>query len=247
MSLEAIRSALRVAGFNLTGALPPAEYDARVPEPWRAARVHPACRGVLIVGNGGRSLWPIFSASPEARLRRDPLDSYTRRVLRDVASGVDAAFALYSDKREGQYLPLVALAERAGFGSPGRVGVLIHPEYGPWISIRGALFLNHTLAFEPPAAFDPCRGCPAPCAAACHGGVIGPRTVDVEGCFRTKLLDRRCRSACDARSACVVGPDHAFSFEQIAHHSRIRWRPATLRHAAQVLLTAGRRSSEQSR
>ena len=74
MSLDSIQSALAVAGFNLTGALPPAEYDARVPEPWRAARVHPDCRGVLVVGNGGRSLWPIFSASLARHLSKPGTD-----------------------------------------------------------------------------------------------------------------------------------------------------------------------------
>ena len=236
MTLEATRGALGDAGFNLTGTLPRAEYDARVPDAWRADRVHPGCRGVLVVGNGGRVLWPIFVASPEAELRRNPLDRYTRRVLRDVADGVSAGFALYSDKRDDSYLPLTALAECCGFGSPGRVGVLIHREFGPWISIRGALFLNEAVPFAEPSPFDPCHGCPAPCATACHGRVVGPETVDVEGCFRTKLTDRRCRAACDARSACVVGPEHAFSAEQIAHHSRIHWRPATVRHAARALL-----------
>ena len=31
-----------------------------------------------------------------------------------------------------------------------------------------------------------------------------------------------CATRCDARSACVVGPEHAYSAEQTAHHSRIR-------------------------
>jgi hypothetical protein len=148
-----------------------------------------------------------------------------------------ARFALYREQREGSYLPLVALARRAGFGTPGRVGVLIHPVFGPWISIRGVVYLPFEVEASATAAFDPCTGCLAPCASACHGGVIGPRSVDAEGCFRTRLLTPACRSACDARAACVVGREHAFTPEQVAHHSRIRWRPATLRRAARVLLT----------
>ena len=58
----------------------------------------------------------------------------------------------------------------------------------------------------------------------------------MRGCFRTRILDRGCRLACDARRACVVGPEHAYSVEQEAHHSRIRWGPAVLRRAAGVLL-----------
>jgi hypothetical protein len=237
MSLERARAALERAGFNLTGTLSVEEYDALVPAPWRSERVHGGCRGVLVVGNAGRALWPAFRASAEAALRTNPLDRYTARVFREVAASLEppAGAALYIEKREGAYLPLVALARRAGFGSPGRVGVLLHPVYGPWISIRGVLWLDEPVPFREPEAFDPCAGCPAPCASACHGGAVGPEGVDVEGCFRTKVLKRVCRAACDARSACVVGPEHAFSPEQIAHHSRIRWRPSTVRHAARVL------------
>lgn len=238
MSLGTIRSAFAAAGFDLTGTLPRDEYDARVPEAWRAERLLPDCRGVLVVGNAGRGLWPRFRAAPEARLRRNPLDRYTARVFAEVAGSQQppAPFALYNERREERYLPLVTLAERAGFGRPGRVGVLLHPVYGPWVSIRGALYLAEEVPFEPPAPFEPCRGCPAPCASACHGGVIDEAGVDVAGCFRTKLLRRPCRAACDARSACVIGTEHAFFPDQIAHHSRIRWRPATARFAARVLL-----------
>jgi hypothetical protein len=239
VSLEAACAGLARAGLNLVGTLTPDEYDRLVPEVWSLARVAPASQGVLVVGNAGRALWPLFRASPEARLRRDPLDRYTERVLREVAGMLPqpASVALYRERRDQQYLPLVRLAERAGFGSPGRVGVLLHPVYGPWISIRGVLFAGFRVPFRKPEPFDPCTGCPAPCAVVCHGQVIGPRGVDVEGCFRTKLLERACRAACDARSACVLGPEHAFAPEQIAHHSRIRWRPSTLRRAAATLLS----------
>ena len=187
MTLDALRSSLAAAGLNLTSTLPVEEYDRLVPEPWRTQNVYPSCKGVLIVGNGGRVLWPLFKASPEAQLRKDPLDRYTRHVLRESAAAMrpQAHAVLYTDKRENAYLPLVALAQRAGFGVPGRVGVLLHPHYGPWISIRAALLLGQAVAFEESAPFDPCTGCPAPCESACHGQVVSRQGVDTIGCFRT--------------------------------------------------------------
>ena len=238
MSLEDLRAGLAAAGLNLSAALPVEEYDRLVPDSWQARFVQPGCQGVLIVGNGGRALWPRFQAAPEARLRQNPLDRYTARVLHEAARGLTppAGVATYTDRRSQLYLPLVRLGERAGLGTPGRIGMLLHRDYGPWISLRGVLYLNESVPFTEPEPFDPCGGCPAPCARACHGAVVGSKTVDVRGCFRTKILKRACRADCDARRACVVGPEHAFSTEQIAHHSRIRWRPATLRHALDVLV-----------
>ncbi len=224
MSLEPVVARLADAGLTLTGTLPIAEYDALVPPAWRSARLAPAARGVLVVGNAGRGLWQHFVASPERRLARDPLDAYTRRVLAESAllSDPPAAIGFYSDRRDGVYLPLVALARRAGFGSPGRVGVLIHPVYGPWIGIRAVLLLAENVPFRESASFAPCDGCPAPCVSACHGHVIGASGVDAAACYQVRLTHPSCATACDARSACIVGPEHAYSAEQTAHHSRIR-------------------------
>lgn len=224
MSVARIRARLAEGGFAIAAPLPRRDYDARVPEPWRAERLLDGAESVLVVANAGRTLWPLFSASPEAALPEDPLDRYTRRVI-DEAARPAAAFALYNEQRDDQYLPLVALAQHAGLGTPGRVGVLLHPEYGPWLSLRAVVFVREELAREEPAPFDPCTGCPAPCADACHGRVVGADGVDVEACYQTRLTLPACATACDARSACVIGPEHAFSREQIAHHSLIR-RPA---------------------
>jgi epoxyqueuosine reductase QueG len=224
VSAGAALEALARAGLSLHGVLAIADYDSLVPEPWRSAALAPGARSAIVVGNAGRALWDEFVAAPELALEADPLDSYTRRVLEEAArlSSPPARVGFYPDQRQGQYLPLVKLAQRAGFGTPGRVGVLIHPSYGPWIAIRAVLLVHESLAPAQPEVFDPCTGCPAPCATACHGQVIGARGVDVAGCYRTRLTNPACALACDARSACVVGREHAYSRAQIAHHSKIR-------------------------
>ena len=219
--IERIHRALAAGGFSLAAPLSVAEYDRLVPGPWSSAAVFPGTRGVLVVANAGRDLWPLFEASPEARLESDPLDAYTRRVLGE-ATRPAAGFALYQEQRQGSYLPLVALAERAGLGVPGRVGVLLHPIYGPWISLRAVVFLPVPVEWQEPERFDPCTGCPAPCQDACHGRVIDARGVDVEACYRARLSLPECALRCDARRACVVGPEHAFPPRQVAHHSLIR-------------------------
>ncbi len=219
--IERIRGRLADAGFGLCASLSVEEYDRLVPEPWRADTVFTETRGILVVANAGRSLWPRFRTSPEASLERDPLDRYTARAFGE-ACAPDARFALYHEQRAGAYLPLVALAERAGLGTPGRVGVLLHSEYGPWLSLRGLVYLPRAVAWAEPEPFAPCTGCPAPCASACHGGVVGLRGVDVEGCYRSRLELEPCKLRCDARAACVLGPEHAFPPEQVAHHSLIR-------------------------
>ncbi len=238
MRVDLLKDSLAQAGLNLTAPIAVDRYDAIVAGPWRSSQVAPGCGSVLIVGNGGRDLWPQFERAPEFTLRRNPLDRYTERILRESVGHSDAAigFSLYTDKRNDAYLPLIALAHAAGLGVPSRLGVLVHPKFGPWIALRSVIYLKDSMTIQPAAAFDPCPTCAAPCQTQCHGQAVGPITVDIERCFRTKILNVACRAACDARTACVVGPEHAYSTTQIAHHSRIRWRSSTLRHAAKVLL-----------
>jgi hypothetical protein len=226
MSLPGLRAELEAAGFDLLGGLAAADYDARVAPEWSLAEQAPRARGVLIVGHGGRALWPRFLASPEAALETDPLDAYTRRVLADCRAHHEACLgsALYSEKRGGSWLPLVALARLAGLGTPGRVGVLLHPVFGPWISLRAVIFSSEPLATPGELAFAPCDGCPAPCASACHGSAIGPGGIDAARCYATRESLEPCALRCDARLACPVGAEHAYPPAQIAHHYRIRTR-----------------------
>ena len=224
MSAARARRLLERAGLGLHGALALASYDALAPAPWRSAAWAPHARGALVVGNAGRALFERFLASRERELRDDPLDAYTRRVLGEAARLFDppAAVGFYADRREGVYLPLVALAQRAGFGTPGRIGVLIHPEFGPWIAIRAVMLVGVPLVETDPLRFDPCTGCPAPCASACVGAAVGPSGLDARKCYDTRLGVPACAGACAARSACVVCPEHAYSAAQLAHHMKIR-------------------------
>lgn len=242
MSLDRLQRELERAGLNVSAALTREQYDDLAPDAWRSERVAPGCRGVLIVGNGGRTLWPIFKAAPEAALESDPLDRYTERVLRDASSrfAPPLAFALYTERRAERYLPLMRLAERAGLGAPGRLGLLLHPTYGPWLAIRAALYLPFAVPPAPTPRFAPCAGCPAPCASSCRGGAVTESGFDARACLQSKLPDGPCRESCDARSACILGPEHAYGAEQSAHHARIRWSAAMRRRAERALASPPR-------
>ena len=125
------------------------------------------------------------------------------------------------EQRGGGFADFVALGRAAGLGAPGRLGLLLHPVYGPWLSIRAVLLCALRLEPTPPlAAFDPCSGCPAPCAAACPGAALSGPRFDVAACAATRRREPGCQLRCDARRACVLGPEHAYSGEAEAHHMR---------------------------
>lgn len=217
---------LAAAGWNLRAALPIARWDALVPAAFRSARLLPGARSALVLGSGGRALWQAFRASPEHGRPGDPLDAMTERVAEQAARALDLPAApavpvLAHRAREGSYADFVALGREAGLGTPGRLGLLLHPEYGPWLSLRAALLTVRDLPGAGPIpGFDPCTGCPAPCAEACPGAALRPAPAgfSVERCAAARAREPGCRSRCDARRACVLGRDHAYAAPAEAHH-----------------------------
>jgi epoxyqueuosine reductase QueG len=113
----------------------------------------------------------------------------------------------------------VALGRAAGLGAASRLGLLLHPEFGPWMSLRAVVLTPLELPESGPLTdFDPCGGCAAPCASACRGSAIADDRFDVARCAATRLREAGCRSRCDARRACVIGPEHGYAAAAEAHH-----------------------------
>jgi hypothetical protein len=208
------------------GVLEAATYDALVPPPWRSARLLPGTASALLLASGGRSLFAAFRGSPEARLAADPLDAYTCRVAEGAAAALReegaSARALFAHRPiGGVFADFVALGRACGLGAPSRLGLLLHPTFGPWLSLRALVLCDLPLA--PTSAlrdFDPCPGCAAPCASACHGRALGGARFDTTACRTTRLREPACALRCDARRACVIGPEHAYDADAEAHHMR---------------------------
>ena len=223
---EAALETLREAGLNLCGVLSASGYDELVPPAWRCAQILPPARSVLVLASGGRVFFERFEASPEASDRTDPLDHYTRRVVFEAADRLDregsrARPLFYFERRDGAFADFAALAQACGLGVPSRLRILLNPRYGPWLAIRALLVTEVALAPSPPIAdFAPCDGCPAPCAVACHGAALDAGLLSVVRCRDNRRRDPRCELRCDARRACVVGPEHAYPDRAEAHHMR---------------------------
>jgi hypothetical protein len=221
-----VAALLDAAGLDLRGALSRDDYDAQVPPAWQSAQLLPDACSALVIGSGGRALWRAAQASGGLASSPHPLDAHTERALvacvETLRGAGEVAVAVFAHERRGDaYADFVALARAAGLGAPSRLGLLVHPVYGPWLSLRAVLLSRLPWPVAGPlAGFDPCRGCPAPCASACHGDAVDARGFAVARCAATRARDARCALRCDARHACVLGQEHAYLPEAEAHHMR---------------------------
>ena len=215
---RAIETSLAEHGLIVRGGFHPGPEDG-VP-PLRDGR---RTATVVMVGNAGSALWPHFSASPEAGCLDHPLDQWTRRVLDDIAQGLDATLFLPFDGPP--YLPFQRWAQRADTVSSSPLGLLIHPEFGLWHAYRGALAFEDRLELpNGERKASPCDTCDGrPCLTACpveafsHDGfsayICRDHLSTIEG---ADCMD----GGCLARRACPVGQDWHYNEPHTAFHMR---------------------------
>ena len=211
--------ALSAAGVNLAGVLPIRSYDERVPSGWRSVALLPSARSAVMLATGGPAFFQAFRQSPEAGGSLDPLDRFLVRVVEAAIRAEPAAVAGYYFERRDGFADFVGLARASGLGVPSRLGILIHPEYGPWFAIRALILTERDLApTHGDPGFDPCNGCPAPCASACPGNALHAPSFDLLRCTAHSRIDPACRVGCAARRACPVGAQHRYEPDGEAHH-----------------------------
>jgi hypothetical protein len=153
-------------------------------------------------------MWRFFTAAPEFTARSNPLDSWTARVLGQVAAdqGGEALFPFGGPP----YLPFVAWAKRAEPVAESPLGILIHPSFGLWHAYRGALAFAEALDVpERETVARPCDTCAdKPCLSACPVSAFKNPGYDVPACTGHVAAPQGADclgQGCRARRACPVG------------------------------------------
>jgi hypothetical protein len=231
---------LALRGFNLIGVAEVRRFDAAAPAGHRLCDLDPKARSAIVVASGGRLLWERLTpfrtgGVPPVGDRRsdgltesfetDPIDAYTELALTEEASSFAATFPaahlriLYPFIEEPPLVSFMRLAEEAGIGMlDNYLRLLLHPRYGPWVSVRGCLLTEFEL---PPtgklAGFRPCDGCPRPCLESCPVGALAPDRWDHASCLAYRRSGPNCLEGCAPRLDCPVGGEHRHGPEEMRH------------------------------
>jgi hypothetical protein len=214
VKLADLENALRAGGLAPRGAFHPAAGDGVPALPGG----RPA--GTLVLtGSVGASAWTQFAR--ERRDEPDPLDRWSARVLAAIGAHYDAAVVLPGDGPP--YPPFLRWAQRAEPVHPSPLGLLIHPDHGLWHAYRGALAFAERLALPARDTREsPCASCrERPCLGACPVGAFTTAGYDVAACVSHLEggAGLGCfESACLARAACPVAPEHRYPPEQARFH-----------------------------
>ncbi len=230
--LDKLRNHFISSGFNLILTISPAKYKKAQQVKNNLDDLAPDAKSIILVGFAGKDFWEIFQnylhSNPEFREdNADPIDNYTLLKFSDAANILDSHgvkhTSVYPFGDRALDLNFVKLAELGGAGVPSLLGILLHPKYGTWISLRGALITNLELSsFDKPLSdFDPCPSCSKPCITACPAQTISLSGWDWEACMRFRLKDSTCDRFCASRLACPYGKDEQYPGDQILYHHSI--------------------------
>jgi len=191
-------------------------------------RLLPGCQSVVVIGNGGRQMWTHFIEYLQADQRRfydsqHPLDDFiehhiglvdptpppSRRWIRCAAT-------------ENTFIDFRSLARQAGLGLQSHMGLIIHPEYGLWISFRAAILTTEQLPLtEPVTNNSPCYDCPKYCEKNCIGAAFVDTQFSINRCSKFHKESYLCHKQCNSRAACPVGIQHQHSEVQQCFHSSL--------------------------
>ncbi|MFO1051132.1 MAG: hypothetical protein U1F36_02815 [Planctomycetota bacterium] len=229
--LVELRAAGADEGIGLFGVVDTGEFDATQPCGRRIAERRASCGTVIVLGTGGPESFSRVKrraggALREPHPRYHPIDDWSRRIAEALAArlrdaGHDCELALPTGRRP---LNFRQLAEAAGLGVVSPVlGHLLHPRFGPWVSLRAALLVDGRpfgRVTTPALDFAPCCGCPRPCVTACPVAVYrDPARADHEGCARHRI-GGGCDEGCAALHACPLGHEHRYSAEEERFRNR---------------------------
>jgi hypothetical protein len=214
-----IASAAGEAGLRVRGGFHPRPQDDVPPLAGgdRAATV-------VLLGNVGGSMWPVFAASPQAHAGGGhPLDAWSREVVDRLAARFDASPLFPFDGPPWLPFQRWAMLAEPVWSSP--IGPLVHAEYGLWHAYRGALAFS--LVFEVPSRAEAARPCDTcserACLRTCPVDALRDGVYDVPSCIDHlgSVAGAACLdTGCLARRICPVGRRYAYAPEQQAFHMR---------------------------
>ncbi len=214
--LEHLGVALTAHGLRVFSGF---QFEAGEAAP-EGASGNPA-RSVVMVGYGGREMWPHFSAwrSGQPANLRDPLDTWSKLVIGEIAARSGARAVFPSDR---PYMPFQQWAMRAEGLKPSPLGILMHPEFGLWHAFRGALLFEVNIPVFAHTSVHACDRCTEkPCLSACPVSAYSSAGFAVERCRNhvRSSAGRDCRErGCFARNACPVGARWRYAAEQLVYH-----------------------------
>ena len=127
----------------------------------------------------------------------------------------------YPHSDNERHPPLLKVSRHFNLSVSSILGLDLNPTFGSWFGIRALFLFKETLPEIRPEPFEnPCEKCSLrPCLSHCSGDAFKDSHFNAEECGAYRLKENSlCEKKCDARLACPVGKEEAYSKEQMDYH-----------------------------
>lgn len=213
-----IKKILKRNAFNTIGVTTVKAYNQAINENLPKLE-YPDNYRIITVASGGKALWSLLNTKNSGN---DPIDNFTEKIIskiyRENHDFIKEVF--YPFKSESFFIDYRKLAIISGIGylSP-YIQMIIHPVYGPWLSLRAAMISNIEFEVSEKNNFQPCPDCQKPCLNICPVSAISNKGYDLGKCAEYRLENQECAFSCMVRRSCVIGTEHAYSSEEEKHRA----------------------------
>lgn len=209
--LQNIQSQSAQIGLNLFGVADGKAYQNILPD----------CQSVIVIANGGPEMWEHFlhdiQKDPAIFTQEDhPLDTWLQKHFERIDPMPSSSRVWVRCAATDRFIDFRPLAIEAGLGHHSHMGLVIHPKYGLWISLRAAIF---TTEYFEPIKLDtenPCVSCPKLCAQNCLGNAFTEKGWSISHCAEFHQVSSDCEISCQSRLSCPIGREYRHS--SLAHH-----------------------------
>jgi hypothetical protein len=200
------------AGLDLVQPFRVADYNREVEEIHRLPDFErPGALG-LVIGHT-RALWPRFAAAlradPSLLAQDHPLDAFTAEQMQRALEPIGARFELRtSPEPPPRRVALQRLAHVSGLAYLAPSLLCVHPRFGPWIGLRGAVAVDVDGPDRSTPLENPCDACALRCAPALARALAEGEAESAEPWRRWLAV----------RDACPLGREHRYGEEQLRYH-----------------------------
>lgn len=173
--------------------------------------------GVLVANS--RALWPAFldAAAANMGLARapHPIDQYVQeRVLDAVEVLSPCRWEIrWEYEKPPRRVAMQRLAEVIGFANLSPAHLCVHPNYGPWVSLRAVIVVDVEGPAEQAPPLKP--SCPE---CATHCGALLEAALATSAHFESATVAANWKAWASVREACPIGHCYRFYDDQIRYH-----------------------------
>jgi epoxyqueuosine reductase QueG len=218
-------------GFNIFRIIQSDKYDKYFNYEKKTKYILDNSKSIILIGFSGNRFWNILQkylrANPNFAVSTENwIDDYTKIVFNQSEihfpqNKIEFKF-IYPFGSDALLLDFMKIGEISGIGVKSLLGIILSPEYGTWMSFRGAILSDFIpeVFDKPLTGFDPCTSCSKPCITACPANTISEKGWDWKKCMDFRIKTETCSSNCFSRRACPYGAEHQYSEEQLAYHHK---------------------------